>query len=253
MSDDETEEQKKMMMSYVNLGRDRFYWVVGSYESFCDEQEPEHSGYVAHEHEAWKKCFDLQKQLDPDGNIVWIAPLNYRPNIMRMKIPAGWARECHKRKARAKRRSKPASTSPDAAPVDFVFNRLWDFKTMRSTWLPHQVVKKTPKRIFVRQEPHQQDAPPRTEATYSLNRKEFETRGQAWSENYFFFATVPGDSTSETGTNDAELLGIKLPCSKGEVVRAFRQRAKKAHPDAGGESEAFIHLRDAYNRVLNTI
>ncbi len=124
---------------------------------------------------------------------------------------------------------------------------------MRPLWIPHQVIKKTPKRVFVRREPHRQGKPPQTEDTYSLDRKKLETGGSVYGETYLFFSTIPSDSAANLETNDAELLGIKMPCNKHEVVRAFRRCAKATHPDAGGTSEDFMKLRDAYNRILSTI
>jgi curved DNA-binding protein CbpA len=36
----------------------------------------------------------------------------------------------------------------------------------------------------------------------------------------------------------AAALGIAWPCSRGEVTRAFRAAALRAHPDQGGNDEA---------------
>lgn len=46
-------------------------------------------------------------------------------------------------------------------------------------------------------------------------------------------------------------LGLLPPYSIEDVKRAYRHLAKSAHPDAGGDAEAFANLRDAYDRALN--
>lgn len=39
--------------------------------------------------------------------------------------------------------------------------------------------------------------------------------------------------------------------SRKELVRLYRERVKKAHPDSGGDHEAFVRLRDAYESLLS--
>jgi hypothetical protein len=48
-------------------------------------------------------------------------------------------------------------------------------------------------------------------------------------------------------------LGLTSSASPDDVKRAFRERAKVAHPDAGGSSEAFIALRTSYERALEVV
>jgi len=45
----------------------------------------------------------------------------------------------------------------------------------------------------------------------------------------------------------AEVLGVSLGSSLEELRSAFRRRARDAHPDGGGSSEAFRILREAYS------
>lgn len=47
-----------------------------------------------------------------------------------------------------------------------------------------------------------------------------------------------------------QILGLTWPCTPEEVRRAFRTRAKDAHPDRGGTHEAFIALQQAYDDAL---
>lgn len=44
-------------------------------------------------------------------------------------------------------------------------------------------------------------------------------------------------------------LGLALPVTLEDVQEAYRQRAKVAHPDAGGDQQQFIELQQAYERA----
>jgi hypothetical protein len=46
------------------------------------------------------------------------------------------------------------------------------------------------------------------------------------------------------------LLGVAADYSKGEVIAAFRRKAKEAHPDHGGTAEQFCILVEARDRLL---
>jgi hypothetical protein len=50
-----------------------------------------------------------------------------------------------------------------------------------------------------------------------------------------------------------EALGLSADATAADVERAFRVRAKSAHPDAGGSSEAFIALTAARAAALLAI
>jgi curved DNA-binding protein CbpA len=47
-----------------------------------------------------------------------------------------------------------------------------------------------------------------------------------------------------------QLLGVSKTATADEIKRAFREHAKRAHPDAGGSVEAMQHLNEAY-KVLS--
>ena len=46
------------------------------------------------------------------------------------------------------------------------------------------------------------------------------------------------------------LLGLLPPYSAEDIRKAFKTKAKTAHPDGGGDQAAFKRLRDAYERAL---
>ena len=41
-------------------------------------------------------------------------------------------------------------------------------------------------------------------------------------------------------------LKLKADASHQEITRSYRELAAKHHPDKGGDKEAFIHIRQAY-------
>jgi len=48
-----------------------------------------------------------------------------------------------------------------------------------------------------------------------------------------------------------EVLGIPPDADDGEIVDAYRERVKEAHPDQGGSTEEFQAVKDAYERLQN--
>ena len=49
------------------------------------------------------------------------------------------------------------------------------------------------------------------------------------------------------------LLGLKPTCTRADGVRAYRKRAKRYHPDAGGNVVQFRELVEAKERVLDEL
>ena len=41
-------------------------------------------------------------------------------------------------------------------------------------------------------------------------------------------------------------LKLKADASQREITRSYRELASRHHPDRGGDTEAFIHIRQAY-------
>jgi len=46
------------------------------------------------------------------------------------------------------------------------------------------------------------------------------------------------------------MLGLSADCSMDDIKRRFRELAKKYHPDCGGNSESFIGLLEAYEKLI---
>lgn len=51
--------------------------------------------------------------------------------------------------------------------------------------------------------------------------------------------------------NPYKTLGVTPFSSKDQIKRAFREKARKHHPDVGGEVEYYMNIKDAYELLLN--
>lgn len=47
-----------------------------------------------------------------------------------------------------------------------------------------------------------------------------------------------------------EILGVSRNDSITEIKETFRKKAKKYHPDKGGDTNTFIQLKEAYEKVM---
>jgi hypothetical protein len=48
-------------------------------------------------------------------------------------------------------------------------------------------------------------------------------------------------------------LGLSYPCSKADIKRAYRAKAKTLHPDSGGSHDEFIRLQSAYEDAMRMV
>ena len=48
-----------------------------------------------------------------------------------------------------------------------------------------------------------------------------------------------------------EILGVDPDADEAEIVDAYRERVKEAHPDQGGSTEAFLAVKTAFERIEN--
>ena len=48
-----------------------------------------------------------------------------------------------------------------------------------------------------------------------------------------------------------QALGLSLPCTREEVLAAYRERVKTLHPDAGGSREDFARLQLQFEQALS--
>ncbi|MGX9993573.1 J domain-containing protein (plasmid) [Rhizobium sp. Z1P35] len=54
-------------------------------------------------------------------------------------------------------------------------------------------------------------------------------------------------------TDPYDILGVERDADEAQLKAAYRRLAKVAHPDSGGDSEAFAHLQKAYGLLLDPV
>jgi len=50
-----------------------------------------------------------------------------------------------------------------------------------------------------------------------------------------------------------KVLGIQKSATREEIDKAYREKAKKYHPDAGGDTWAFQQVQEAYERLIGEV
>ena len=89
--------------------------------------------------------------------------------------------------------------------------------------------------------------------------------GRGWGRGWIFVSGLGSIYTEEARTAFLTLargfggepalaaLGLSAEATVDDVKRAFRERAKTAHPDQGGSDSAFIALKANYERALAAV
>jgi hypothetical protein len=124
----------------------------------------------------------------------------------------------------------------------FVERRIWGFWTPEAGDLPNE-------KIFT------------SEGTSRLDRDALERDGYAHSRNRFggtgpTFYVSPEQLYEEHQPKTPDCLvqlGLKLPCTAGDVKQAYRRMAKQYHPDAGGEGQQFVTLQRNFEQALSLV
>ena len=52
-------------------------------------------------------------------------------------------------------------------------------------------------------------------------------------------------------SNPYEILGLQPGASESEIKKAYRDHARKSHPDKGGTEEKFKQINEAYTQIMN--
>ena len=45
-------------------------------------------------------------------------------------------------------------------------------------------------------------------------------------------------------------LGLRMPCDEEDLLRAYRMRVKKLHPDHGGDKKRFLALQQSFEEAV---
>jgi hypothetical protein len=121
---------------------------------------------------------------------------------------------------------------------------------------PYKVVRVTAKRITVTN----------GKITLQLNRQAFESTGKVYHSRvaeYFYREKPFVDPESRYYKKIAipiaptygpfVILGLSYPCSKADIKRAYRNKAKVLHPDSGGSHDEFTRLQSAYEDAMRMV
>ena len=238
----------------ASLGKGRWYWVVWpSLDELQATEEPllhVAEGYEKSKAEAIDRALALA-----GSDAKWIA--------------AKYARSYHRAHTGSTRATNSRRTVARGTPgvQEFLYRDIYGAGQDRYRSVPHRVVRRTPKSVFVEQRPYRPGDPtgswPDEErATFRLDREELEREGYAFisvlehvsdADQPVFFAKPRDERVSAYGRQLPEglrLLGLSWPCTAADVRTAYRRLARSAHPDSGGTHEQFLALQEAYTQAL---
>jgi hypothetical protein len=240
-SDQKDEIVKPLLFSRHQIGKNRWFWVVGQFM-----EDPLGSGISNSPEEAFSEA---QRTF---GNLL---------------MNRNWQARGEWIKRRAIERSKAESSATNAAAMEFAYechDYVSDYPGDDGHCVtPHRIVKRTKARIYVEQEPFRENSSPTDEwwhwhqPTFVLDRAEFERTGKARGNRRRYYDTYyvsPDVYFAEVRTNSRpecfEKLGVDPGASEKEVKIAYFRLAKAAHPDAGGNIEQFKELQKAFEDAL---
>lgn len=131
-------------------------------------------------------------------------------------------------------------------------------------YLPYVVVRVTPKTIYAtgagadgKTSRVQLPRGERPKRPGHARHEWLEADGRQYHSRFheYFYAEIPKPKPPKVDANPAlasawTLLGISPPYSDEEVKRAYKRKATKMHPDAGGSHDEFIRLQKARDVAL---
>ena len=242
--------KNKTFFAVTSLGKNRWYWVVWPSLAMTQARQsgrPLAEGYEPTKADAVDQALEIAGL---DGE--WMA--------------AKYAKDYYQQRSREKRAAAQGRVyAPEALPValEFLYHDRQDEATKSWFSVPHRVVKKTKKYIYVEQQPY--EATQRSGswlehdiATFRLSRMMLEREGYALTpvteiDDPLFFTTPIQDRTAQFAYQTPaclRTLNLTFPCTDVEVKAAYRKLAKAAHPDQGGSEEKFRELQAAYEQAL---
>ncbi len=135
----------------------------------------------------------------------------------------------------------------------------------QDTWTAHPVTKITRKRIFIRdglcgaqisldrealQRGGRLQCERKTYYTEVAKRAEVRQSEKIHAETEAFRRANARQRLERTIANEANLLGLKAPWTRADVMNAFRREIQKHHPDRGGDPAIFRLVIEAKDRAL---
>lgn len=237
---------KRRFFAIASLTKNRWYWVVWpSLEEIQASEEP-----LPHLQDGYEKtkAEAVKKALESAGIYAeWIA--------------AKFARAHHRNKIYKQSRAGPTN-SPTMQ--EFLYREVYDHKSRKRISLPHRVVRKTRKHVYVDQQPYSPHDQTGTwldteSFTFQLDRQMLEREGYAFvpstsdlidTEDPMFFNSEYVKWKAPSTFQCLEILHLSWPCTQADIKRAYRSLVKSAHPDGGGSQDTFLALQAAYKQAL---
>ena len=250
-NDKEPQKEKIRYFAITYLGKDRWYWVVWpSLDEIRTSDEPllqVGEGYEKTKTDAAERALGLAGKYAE-----WIA--------------AKYARIYHHNKTGVKHRgpNPHMAERPDAPKMnEFLYRDVYDAKRRQWVPVPHRVVKRTRKFVYVEQNPYSPaeltgswlDA---KHQTFRLDRWMVEHEGYAFvpatayieDAEEFYFTDERTKAPEKPQIKCIQVLNLSWPCTEEDVKEAYRKLVKSAHPDGGGNHEKFLALQEAYEQAL---
>ena len=234
-------KKEKRFFAIASLGKKRWYWVVWpSLEVVKGGDSGRHvaDGYAPSKADAADAALEVAGIYGE-----WLA--------------AKYAQTYHQLLAREKRGEQPVDAA--LAMIEFLYQDMQDDDTEQWYSVQHRIARKTPKFVYVEQFPYNpeqttgswlDDGAP----TLRLNRAMLERDGYTLAPNIEIddplFFTEPYQARTSAEPACFAKLNLEFPSTIAEVRRAFRQLAKTAHPDRGGDHDEFLALQAAYEMAL---
>jgi hypothetical protein len=242
----------RRFLAIVSLGRNRWYWVV--WPSLRELQASEKP--LTHIDEGYEKtkAEAVERALALAGRYAeWIA--------------AKYAKAYHSAKTGTTQTRESAhnvGSSNILVIHEFLYRDIYDATTRQWGSVPHRVVRRTAKYVYVEQQPYSLDdftgswlAGERP--TYRLDRQALEQEGYAFipatasladKEEPLFFNYERVKRHGGLLPNCLEVLELSWPCTVTDVKDAYRRLVRNAHPDGAGSHDKFLQLQAAYEQAL---
>lgn len=249
----ETSTGNRRFFAIVSLGKARWYWVVWpSLQELQASKIP--LSHVAEGYEK-TKADAVEKALEVAG-------------IYAEWIGAKYAKVYHHNtKARMTRKENGPriGESADALVMhEFLYRDIFDAAAQQWDSVPHRVVRRTTKYVYVEQNPYSPGDLTGSwldgeRPTYRLDRRALEQNGYAFisatayladKDEPLFFNYERRKWHGDQLPICLKVLHLSWPCTTTEVHEAYRKLVRSAHPDGGGSHDRFLELQAAYEQAL---
>jgi hypothetical protein len=243
----------RRFFAIASLGENRWYWVV--WPSLGEVQASQKPLTYIDEGYEKTKAEAVEKALKSAGrDAEWIATKYAKAYHHNAK--AGTTR---------KGDSPRIVESPDILVMpEYLYRDVYDAAAKQWGSVPHRVVRRTNKYVYVEQHPYSPDDLTGSwldseHSTYRLDRRTLEQEGYAFipvtayladKEEPLFFTHERIKRHISQLPKCLEVLNLSWPCTVKDVKKAYRRLVKSAHPDGGGTHDEFLELQAAYEQAL---